>query len=77
MLIRTILICIGFALPLIGALEAASAERRKATRQAGVEQPPKDCTRYNSRYGFYGNIWCTPAEQNRFDRWDAARLRAR
>jgi hypothetical protein len=77
MLIRTVLICLGFSLPLIGALEAASAERRKAARQARLEQPPKDCTRYNSRYGFYGNIWCTPAEQDRFDRWDAARLRTK
>lgn len=77
MLIRTILIGLGVSLPLIGALETASAERRNASRQAGMAQPPKDCTRYNSRYGFYGNIWCTPAEQDRFDRWDAARLRPR
>jgi hypothetical protein len=77
MLIRTILVGLGVSLPLIGALEATSAERRKPARQAALEQPLKDCTRYNSRYGFYGNIWCTPAEQNRFDRWDAARLRAR
>ena len=68
MLFRSILVFLGFSLPLIGALEAASAERRKAARQAALTQPPKDCTRYN---------WCTPAEQDRFDRWDAARVRAK
>jgi hypothetical protein len=75
MLIRTILICLGFSLPLIGALEATSAERRKAARQAAT--PVKDCTRLNGRYGYYANPWCDAAEQNRFDRWEAARLRSR
>jgi len=41
----------------------------KATR----EQPVKDCTRFNGRWGYYGNPWCTPAEQDRWDRWDARR----
>lgn len=30
-------------------------------------QMPKDCTRYNGRHGFYGNIWCTEAEQRAWD----------
>jgi hypothetical protein len=77
MLFRTILICLGLALPLIGALEATSAERRKAARQATMEQPPRDCTRLNGRYSYYANPWCNAAEQDRFDRWEAARLRAR
>ena len=77
MLIRTILICLGFSLPLFGALEATSAEQRKPARQARLEQPPKDCTRLNGRYGYYANPWCNAAEQNRFDRWDAARLRTK
>jgi hypothetical protein len=78
MLSRTMLLLgLVLMLPLANAVEAESAHRQKPTRQAGLDRPPKDCTRYNSRYGFYGNIWCTPAEQNRWDRWDAARLRAR
>jgi hypothetical protein len=39
----------------------------KATRDA----PIKDCTRINGRFGYYGNPWCTPAEQARWDRWSA------
>jgi predicted dehydrogenase len=70
-IVLTILAC---ALPLLGALDAESAHRQKPERQAEPGAPPKDCTRYNSRYGFYGNIWCTPAEQERWDRWDAARF---
>jgi hypothetical protein len=35
--------------------------------------PPKDCTRYNGRIGYYANPWCTPAEQRAWDLWDAAR----
>lgn len=38
--------------------------------------PSKDCTRINGRYGYYGNPWCTRAEQIRWDRW-TARRRAR
>lgn len=33
----------------------------------------KDCTRVNGRYGYYGNPWCSAAEQAAFDRWDARR----
>jgi hypothetical protein len=37
-------------------------------------QPPvKDCTRFNGRSGYYGNPWCTEAEQLRWDRWEARR----
>jgi hypothetical protein len=37
--------------------------------------PPKDCTRLNGRYGYYGNPWCSHREQLRWDRWEAERLR--
>lgn len=78
MMFRNIVLTgLGCALPLLGAVDAESAQRQKPVRQAERSAPPKDCTRYNSRYGFYGNIWCTPAEQERFDRWDAARFKAR
>jgi len=33
--------------------------------------PPKDCTRINGRYGYYGNPWCNKFEQGRWDRWNA------
>ncbi len=53
----------------------ASADREKASalRQGVSAAPVKDCTRFNGRYGYYGNPWCTPAEQARWDRWDARR----
>lgn len=41
-----------------------------------AQEPPKDCTRYNGFFGFYGNVWCSPEEQARWDRWEADRLRA-
>jgi hypothetical protein len=47
---------------------------RKSARTA---QPPpalKDCTRVNGRWGYYGNLWCTPAEQQAWDRAEARRL---
>lgn len=29
--------------------------------------PVKDCTRFNGRYGYYGNPWCTEREQLLWD----------
>jgi hypothetical protein len=49
----------------------------RVPRQVADERAPKDCTRFNGRYGYYGNPWCTPEEQARWDRWDAQRLKAR
>ncbi|HRY07642.1 MAG TPA: hypothetical protein P5114_11020 [Hyphomicrobiaceae bacterium] len=46
----------------------ASGERHKAP------PPRKDCTRINGRWGYYGNPWCSPAEQRAFDIWDAQRI---
>jgi hypothetical protein len=54
--------------------DGAAATR---TREAAVRPPVKDCTRVNGRVGYYANPWCTPAEQERWDRWEAARLEAR
>ncbi len=34
----------------------------------------RDCTRVNGRYGYYGNPWCSAAEQAAFDRREARRL---
>ncbi len=35
----------------------------------------KDCARINGRYGYYGNPWCTPREQARWDKWSARKHR--
>ena len=54
----------------------ASAEGNRATKAAPADYrgaPVKDCTRYNGRWGYYGNPWCTAAEQARWDRWSAGR----
>ena len=64
---RIVLIVAAVAIP------AAVAEAGKAQR-AYVEAPPKDCTRLNGRWGYYGNPWCSPAEQLRWDRWEARRF---
>lgn len=53
--------------------EGTALRDKHASRYAA---PPKDCTRYNGRWGFYGNPWCTPAEQRAFDLWEARRLNA-
>jgi hypothetical protein len=57
----------------LAAVLAASAEARGKYRSKIVEPPLKDCTRLNGRVGYYGNPWCSPDEQLRWDRWDARR----
>lgn len=47
--------------------EAANEGQRNTVREA----PIKDCTRLNGRFGYYGNPWCTPEEQARWDKWSA------
>lgn len=75
---RTALLLLA-ALPLIlpVASSAEAGRRDDAKRLASQTKPIKDCTRFNARYGFYGNPWCTPAEQERWDRWEARRLSGR
>ena len=67
------------ALPLVlPAAQSAEAGRRDdGKRFADRTKPLKDCTRLNARYGYYGNPWCTAAEQERWDRWEARRLSGR
>jgi hypothetical protein len=60
------------ALTLPGA-EMASAHGSRASRASSA--PVKDCTPFNGRWGYYGNPWCTAAEQERWNRWDANRRR--
>ena len=57
------------AAALLAPASATGYRGYKATRDA----PVKDCTRINGRYGYYGNPWCTPAEQARWDRWSAGK----
>jgi len=68
---RVVSICL-VAITAAALLAPASAKGYrgyKATR----DTPVKDCTRINGRYGYYGNPWCTPAEQARWDRWSAGK----
>lgn len=61
------------ALLLAGA--SAEAGGKRASKAWRAERPPiKDCTKFNGRWGYYGNPYCTPAEQERFDRWQARNL---
>lgn len=43
-------------------------------RRIAGDGPIKNCTRLNGRMGYYGNPWCTPAEQALWDRWEARRI---
>lgn len=45
----------------------AEAGKRKSAR-TWQPAPVKDCTRLNGRFGYYGNPWCTKAEQDAWDR---------
>ena len=55
----------------------AKGGRAYGTAPPGYRHAPlKDCTRINGRYGYYGNPWCSPSEQLRWDRW-TTRQRAR
>jgi len=70
-MLRT-LTCIALVLVAAAAVGVpAEAGSRKGVRSA---PPVKDCTRINGRWGYYGNPWCTPAEQLAFDRAEARRL---
>jgi len=46
----------------------AEAAKRKSTRAWQPAPVAKDCTRLNGRFGYYGNPWCSKAEQDAFDR---------
>lgn len=56
-----------------GPAGAEGWHRAHKSRHYVREARIKDCTRLNGRWGYYGNPWCTPAEQARWDRWDARR----
>jgi hypothetical protein len=60
-----LLLTVGLALP---------ADARNRSARNWTPPPLKDCTRINGRWGYYGNPWCTPAEQLAWDRAEAHRL---
>lgn len=69
-----VLTCIVLAISL-AAMAMPAESRGRAKDRAGWQPPPvKDCTRINARYGYYGNPWCSPAEQQAWDRAEARRL---
>jgi hypothetical protein len=58
---------------LLAAVLATGAAHANKARRYNTDAPIKDCTRINGRWGYYGNFWCTPAEQLRWDRWQTRR----
>jgi hypothetical protein len=50
------------------AANGASSEAGGRKTARPLPLPMKDCTRVNGRFGYYGNPWCTPAEQRAWDR---------
>jgi hypothetical protein len=71
-MLRT-LTCIGLALATAAAL-AGPAESGSRKYAPATSVPLKDCTRYNGNWGYYGNPWCTKAEQALWDRAEARRI---
>lgn len=66
-----LLTCIALMLAIASAFAVpADARSRKYVRSTPAV---KDCTRINGRWGYYGNPWCSPAEQRAFDRAEARR----
>jgi hypothetical protein len=65
--------CVALLLVLAASL-AAPAESRNRRGARSWTAPVKDCTRINGRWGYYGNPWCSPAEQQRWDRAEAHRF---
>ena len=48
--------------PIPGA-SRANAEPTFTHASRARPAPIKDCTRFNGRFGYYGNLWCTEREQ--------------
>jgi hypothetical protein len=62
------------ALLAIAAASAVPAESRSRGYARTWKAPVRDCTRLNGRFGYYGNPWCSPAEQQQWDRASARRF---
>jgi len=68
-MVLNIAMLLAAGLMLVDPVEAGAGGRRYERQ----DTPVKDCTRWNGTYGYYGNQWCSRAEQIAFDRWDAQR----
>lgn len=66
------------ALALAGAAMITAPADAARRRNAPAWQPApvvKDCTPLNGRFGYYGNPWCTKAEQDAWNRATSRTLR--
>ncbi|MGD9783728.1 MAG: hypothetical protein AB7E80_04805 [Hyphomicrobiaceae bacterium] len=67
----SLLTCAGALLfDTISTAQAGSRDRRVRTADSFAI---KDCTRFNGHWGYYGNPWCSPAQQRAFDRIETRR----
>jgi hypothetical protein len=66
-------VILGLAAVSLAGAAVADGYRSHTSREYVRQAPVKDCTRLNGRYGYYGNPWCTPAEQARWDARSARR----
>ncbi len=72
---RTNLLLLVLAVAAVGAFSAPAFAGGARHGDRGYAQAYlKDCTRFNGRWGYYGNPWCSPREQYLWDRWEARRL---
>jgi hypothetical protein len=72
---RSLLACaliLGVSLPIAAPVASAADFPQAANRPAGVVvtvqnrqyyRPQRDCTPTNGPWGFYGNLWCQPANE--------------
>jgi hypothetical protein len=70
---RILMCCCAALLASAASAAGGSGQTSRVVREA----PIKDCTRINGRYGYYGNPWCTPAEQARWDNWTSTQRKLR
>jgi hypothetical protein len=69
----SLLVLLGAGVAMAGAASAEEYRAYKASRAYVREAPVKDCTRFNGRFGYYGNPWCSPREQAAWDAWSDRR----
>jgi hypothetical protein len=72
---RRLLFPLALVLATASMIAPAYAGKRKDLRSWQPAPVVKDCTPLNGRFGYYGNPWCSRAEQNAWDRATARRLR--
>jgi hypothetical protein len=72
--VRSCTLTFAALVPLLAPTAHADGKRSSAGGEPALRQTAlKDCTRLNGRVGYYGNPWCTPAEQRAWDLRDARR----